>query len=84
MKRAIKASFQDAPPRVGFSEMAGLLTYGSMRGHPSQPKGPVDIWRCSPLTVAGAVTDLALWLVRTVFPFHFFANAKKTIGRDAV
>jgi len=58
--------------------MAGLLTRGSklsrtFPGHCST--GPSGIHRgCSPLTVAGAVTDLAPFrLFLTVFPFHLAA-----------
>ncbi len=48
-------------PRPGLVKhlMAGLLTCGSALGQPSRSCGPVAVWPCSPLTVAGAVTELA-------------------------
>jgi len=63
--------------------MAGLLARGYAPFPPSQSGfASVDFEIGKPLTVAGAATVLApIWVIRTVFPFHFHSlGERKTIA----
>ena len=76
--RAIKASFQDAPSRVGKQLMAGLLTRGSVLHHPSQPIGQWIMASLTAYSCGGSHGFDADWRL-TVFPFHPQRAAWRTI-----